>query len=239
MSGTQSPSFNLEAAKDWMLQLYDRSFGLFLCAPYAQNDRDTFWLYNDNHLVFSTLKYYCAIDPKFRPSRIVVLDGQVMPYLRNPNIVETVEEHEGRVIKNEYTPEKSDAPIPVGQYADIDFYDAINRFNNGHMTEAADAFTVAEKVFWDGKGFRDKSWQNNYQLFKNCVYLIAAKMIGVKAQYATECEVRIIEAQNFTFNRARFPLQSGGVMTEYDENLNPTGDTNQETTALAYRCFTV
>jgi hypothetical protein len=238
VSGTPLPSFSLEAARDWMLQLYDRSFGLFLCAPYAQNDCDTFWLYNDNHLVFSTLKYYCVVDAKFHSGRIVVLDGRVVPYLRNPNAVQTVEQRDGRIIKNEYTPEKSDdAPIPVGQYADIDFYDAINQLNSGHTNAAVKAFTLAEETFWDGKGFKDDAMKGNYQLFKNCIYLIAAKMIGVKALYATECEARIIEGQSFAFNRPDFPLQSGGVMTEYDEDLNPTGDTNQETTTLAYRCF--
>lgn len=186
--------------------------------------------------MFSTLKYYYVVDSKFRQGRIVVLDGRVMPYLRNPNIVEPIEERGGRVVKNEYTP-KSGSPIPVGQYADIDFYDAINQFNSGNKAGAVHAFTLAEKTFWDGIGFKDDAMKGNYQLFKNCVYLIAAKMIGVKAQYATQCEARLIEAQNFTFNRIDFPLQSGGVMTEYDENLNPTGDTNQETTALAYRCF--
>jgi hypothetical protein len=41
-------------------------------------------------------------------------------------------------VRNEYTPETG-APIPVGQYADIDFYDAINQFNSGNKTAAVNA----------------------------------------------------------------------------------------------------
>jgi hypothetical protein len=237
MSGTSPTSFNLEAARKWMLSLYDQSVGLFRCAPYALGDRDRFWLYNDNYLVFSTLKYYSVVDAKFPPSRITILDGQVVPHLRNQNFVETIEQRDDKVIMNEFTPVRSDAPIPVGEYADIDFYDAINKFNSGDRTGAANAFLVAEKTSWDGTGFKDKSWIDKYQLFKNCVYLIAARRIGVNAQYATQCEGRIIDAQKFALSRPDFPLQSGGVMTEYDSDLNPAGDTNQETTTLAYRCF--
>jgi hypothetical protein len=151
------PSFNLAAARDWMLRLYDQSFGLFRAAPYAKPDCNTFWLYNDNHLVFSTLKYYCAVNPNFRSARIVVLDGQTMSYHRNPNMTETIEQRGNMVVMNEYTPQTG-APIPVGQYSDIDFYDAINQFNSGNKTGAVTAFQLAEKTFWDGVGFKDKSW---------------------------------------------------------------------------------
>jgi hypothetical protein len=231
-----SLGFDLAAAKNWMLSMYDPSFGLFRAAPYAQPDCNNFWLYNDNHLVFSTLKYYCAVDTQFPTSRIVILDGQVVPYLRNPNAIATIEQRGNMFVKNEYTPQ-SGAPIPVGQYADIDFYDAINQFNFGHTVEAVNAFQQAERTFWDGIGFKDESFDGHYQLFKNCVYLIAARIIGVTGQYSIECQARIIAAQNFTYNRSNFPLQSGGVMTEYDPDLIPTGDTNLETTALACRCF--
>ena len=231
-----SLSFDLAAAKNWMLRMYDPSFGLFRCCPYAQPDCNNFWLYNDNHLVFSTLKYYCAVDSQFPISRIVILDGQVVPCLRNPNALATIEQRGNMFVKNEYTPQ-SGAPIQVGQYADIDFYDAINQFNYGHTAEAVNAFQKAERTFWDGTGFKDRSWDGLYQLFKNCVYLIAAKTIGITAQYSVQCQARIISGQTFALNRPDFPLQSGGVMTEYDSNLNPTGDTNQETTTLACRCF--
>ena len=219
-----------------MLRMYDPSFGLFRAAPHAQLDCNIFWLYNDNYLVFSTLKYYCDIGTQFPIYRIVILNGQIVPFLRNSNALATIEQRGNMSVKNEYTCQ-SGSPIPVGQYADIDFYDAINQFNYGHTAEAINAFQKAERTFWDGTGFKDKSWDGLYQLFKNCVYLIAAKSIGVTAQYSAQCQARIIAGQTFALNRPDFPLQSGGVIREYDSNLNPTSDTTQETTTLACRCF--
>ena len=110
--------------------------------------------------MFSTLKYYCAVDTQFPTSRIVILDGQVVPYLRNPNAFATIEQRGDMFVKNEYTPQ-SGVPILVGQYADIDFYDAINQLNFGHTVEAVNAFHQAETTFWDGTGFKDESWNHH------------------------------------------------------------------------------
>lgn len=176
-------------------------------------------------------------------ARISTIDGAVLPNVLLKNVTNTLQSIGEKTILTEVTQTSGDV-LSIDQYADVAFYNILNLFNSGSVASAKSAFAAAETTFWDGHGFNDNVFKDPtnskklYDLYKDCLYLIAADRLGVQAANRSACEARIVDAQTFALNRPG-PLQNqrGGCLTEYGANYIPTGDANVETTSLAIRCY--
>jgi hypothetical protein len=234
--------FDVQAARNFLLRLYDPALGLFRASPNAEPT--TYWLNNDNYLaakVFAGHQIGTTVQDnlaskKAGTARISVLDGEILSNILVANEVRLIDKLGEKEVKTEATP-LSGHILPINSYADIAFYNALNLFNQGEVTDAKAAFETAERRFWDKCGFRDTTFNGLYQLYKNCLYLITADRLGVNAVFRTACEARVVSAQSHAIDRIDFQNQRGGCLSEYDSAYVPTGDTNTETTCLAIRCF--
>jgi len=224
-------SFSIEAAKGFVLRMFDAELGLCRCSPNAEPYN--YWIYNDNYLAALLLDgtptatvIKQAMQPYLSPApRITLLGGSPSKAVLKANKRVTLKQIGTKTIMTE---QPTRGRLSVDEYADIAFYSCIDLCNQERLSQAAKIFTSAEKRFWDGVGFKDKVWIGLYDLYKNALYLIAAKRLRgmVTAKHRGICESRIAESQASTR-----PEQLGGCLTEYSQT-NPTGDTNVETTVL-------
>jgi hypothetical protein len=150
-----------------------------------------------------------------------------------PNNIVTVSSQGPNTIKTE-TPNLTASPQSVSMYADIAFLNAIHLFNQGAFSKARQAVVAAETTFWDGYGWNDASFKSQvqsptYESYKNALYLIACRMLGVTGAYTQANVVQLQKCQ--VLNRAGFANQEGGVSTDYTPTNPWAGDTNIETTS--------
>ena len=133
-------------------------------------------------------------------------------------------------------PDPTQAIFNLKDYADVAFYYVINYYNIGYGPGALYYLQWLENPLpngaglWDNVGWRDKSWNGLYQLYKNALYLLACNALAYEGKYRQQNETAIARAQ--VFNRQGFQNQNGGFLTEYLPNGTPTGDANSESAAL-------
>jgi hypothetical protein len=226
-------TFNPQTAKGFIERMFDPTLGLCRAAPNAEPN--TVWIFNDNYLasyllrgtqignrIASTIQLYLLPAP-----RIVAVTGTISNMVQRPNMIVTLKQIGDVIIKTE---QPGPGQLSFEDYADIAFLYIINLCNRRLHEAAVELFTEAETRFWDGQGFKDKSWTGLYQLYKNALYLIAAKRLSLYLQpkHADQCRTRIAESQTSTR-----PEQLGGCLTEYSAT-GPTGDTNVESTVLCH-----
>jgi len=236
-------SFDVSAAISFLKRQYDPALGLLRASP--NTEPNAYYLNNDNYLASKILAgtdIGTTITKNLAKSgiaKISTIDGAVLPNVLLGNQTITLQSIGEKTIMTEITQTSGNA-LTIDKYADVAFYNVLNLFNNGSVASARSAFAVAESTFWDRCGFNDIIFKTTglYNLYKNCLYLIAADRLGVQATWRTACEARIVAAQTFALNRlGQLQNQRGGCLTEYDVNYTPTGDANVETTSLAIRCF--
>lgn len=112
------------------------------------------------------------------------------------------------------------------EYADLSLYGALSYHWQGMEKEASDCFNNV-KDMWDGMGLMDK-WTMQYALYstyKLSLLLYTSKVLDKKVPGAV---VRRIWKQQDS---------DGGIITEYDFDGNPVGDTNTETTSITVIAF--
>jgi hypothetical protein len=175
--------------------------------------------------------------PDLPPPRVRVLGG--MTFTDNtvtvPNDIVIISQGP-KTIKTE-TPNLAALPQSVSMYADIAFFNAIHLFNQGAFSKARQAVVAAEKTFWDGHGWNDKAFEveGKYESYKNALYLIACRMLGLAGAYTHANVVQLQKCQ--VQNRPGYANQQGGVSTHYLPTNPWAGDTNIETTADAVIAF--
>lgn len=235
--GSSFTPFDLHEAIGYIRQSYDHTVGLFQEAP--NSAPTTYWFHNDLYVAQLALGGMPtgALDlqwPNLAPPRIRVLGG--MTFTDNTVTAQnkTVVISQGqRIIKTE-TPDRGASPQSVSMYADIAFFSAIHLFNQGAFSKARQAVHAAEEAFWDGHGWNDESFkhsQGDYESYKNALYLIACRMLGLAGAHTQANMVQLQKCQ--VLNRAGFANQQGGVSTHYTPTNPWAGDTNIETTADA------
>lgn len=237
---SRATSFNVEACRVYLLRNFDPSITLIREAPNAAPKM--YWLLNDNYvawlalrggcfeadLIHSTVLQYLTHPSDF--ARVILLDGGLLDPTF-PNTVRKMKSFGEKSLQTESVNQQA-AKISISDYADIALYNCLYLFNQGLVDESEAALANAEKLFWDGRGFKDKSFDGRYyQLYKNALYLIAINRLGVNGQYRSACETQIAANQTASYNNA-FQNQQGGCLTEYDASGKPDGDTNTETASL-------
>ncbi len=234
--------FDRDAALAYIRNCYDPKVGLFYEAP--NSAPTTYWYHNDLYVAQLALRGMPpdALDlqwPDLQPPRVRVLGGVTFTdnTVTVPN--NTVIISEGpKTIKTE-TPNLAASPQSISMYADIAFLNAIHMFNQGAFSKAKQAVVAAEKTFWDSYGWNDESFkhsQGKYESYKNALYLIACRMLGLTGAYTQANITQLQKCQ--VLKRAGFANQQGGVSTDYTPTNPWAGDTNIETTADAVIALT-
>ncbi len=237
-------TFNLSAAESFLLRNYDSTTNLVREAPNAA--RDNFWVWNDTQLAAYALSDHLLISGtlqaqldsyKLQPCRPATLGGLTMSQadVLRPTKTIQLSRLNTKVILTEQ-PDPTQAMFNLKDYADVAFYYVVNYYNIGYGPGALYYLQWLENPapngagLWDGYGWRDKSWNGLYQLYKNALYLLACNALAYEGKYRQQNETAIGRAQ--VFNRQGYANQQGGVLTEYLPNGTPTGDCNVETAAL-------
>jgi hypothetical protein len=112
------------------------------------------------------------------------------------------------------------------QYADLLIYASLSYHWQGMEADALNCFNQA-KDMWDGMGLMDK-WTAQYGLYSTYkLSLLYYDSVILKQKVPGAVIRRIWQQQD----------SDGGIITEYDFNGNPVGDTNTETTAITVIAF--
>ncbi len=192
-----------------------------------------YWITNDNSLagyvfylygytdisknIQNSIQEYGSINNNF----IEVVYGKVIdfpPSIAEPVLVNSINQAE---VWNEL---HDSGPVfeDWQEYANLGFMGALNYNSLGDFDLARDQVKQTMQMF-NGIGFHDKSFDGNYETYKLALALYSANKIGVELDNSKELTELLIKMQN----------ENGGFHTHYDENLEPLGDTNTETTAFA------
>ena len=208
-----SLTFNLQAAENFLLRNYDPATGLIREAPNAS--RDTFWIWNDTQLASYALSDHLMISGalqaqvdsyKLQPCRPAILGGLTMGQadVLRPTKVVQLGRVNTKIILTEQ-PDPTQAIFNLKDYADVAFYYVINYYNIGYGPGALYYLQWLENPLpngaglWDNVGWRDKSWNGLYQLYKNALYLLACNALAYEGKYRQQNETAIARAQ--VFNR--------------------------------------
>ncbi|MBE0684509.1 MAG: hypothetical protein IH585_00765 [Anaerolineaceae bacterium] len=108
------------------------------------------------------------------------------------------------------------------EYANLGFMVALNHVNLDIKAIAQELIMKTMGMF-DGKGFRDKAFNGSYDTYKLALAIYTARnanMILHEEEIILDILLKMLD-------------KNGGFLTRYDENLNPLGDTNTETTSFA------
>jgi hypothetical protein len=227
-------SFNLSAAKTYLLNQYDPAVGLFHEAP--NSAPTSYWYHNDLFVAQLALGGMPtgALDvawPSLPPPRVRVLSGDVFKdntvFVPNYTIILSTK-GSIPVIKTE-SPNLSANPLAVTQFADIAFYNVIHLFNQGQYN-AARAALIAVEQMWDGIGWNDVGKGTGpYETYKCALYVIACKRLGLSRPLSAPNQAVLVRCQ--VFDRPGFANQQGGISTNYTATDPYAGDTNIETTS--------
>lgn len=99
---------------------------------------------------------------------------------------------------------------------------ALNSFNLGNEVIAQEQVLNTMRMF-DGIGFQDKAFNGAYETYKLALAIYVAQIVNIDMKDGDKILEILLKMQD----------TSGGFHTHYDENFNPMGDTNTETTSFA------
>jgi hypothetical protein len=108
------------------------------------------------------------------------------------------------------------------EYSDLSFMGALNNYNQGKKSEAIEIFQNALAQF-DGIGFKDKAFNNNYETYKIALAIYSAHKIEFELNNEVDLINILLSMQS----------ENGGFYTHYLDPKHPVGDMNTETTALS------
>lgn len=108
------------------------------------------------------------------------------------------------------------------EYANLSFLMALN-YDHLDRRDAAQKTILNCMQMFDGTGFKDKAFSGTYETYKLALALYSANKLNVELENENEILEILLKMQD----------ENGGFHTHYDEYLNPSGDTNTETTSFA------
>jgi len=107
------------------------------------------------------------------------------------------------------------------EYSNLGFFVALNYYNQGKTSEAIEVFqnTLAQ---FDGIGFNDKAFNNQYETYKIALAIFTARKMDIELNNEVDLLNILLSMQS----------ENGGFYTHYLDRTHPVGDTNSETTAF-------
>ena len=205
--------------------------GLLREAPIAAPNK--YWLTNDNSLAAYTFEQFGHTNTRklivqsinkygsFENNFIeVVMGNQVSmpPFTADAILVKKIGEVEIWTEKHETGAQFEDWQ----EYANLSFLMTLNLELQDSHDIARQQILTTMKMF-DGVGFRDKAFNGTYETYKMALAIYSAHKANVKLQDGDKILEILLKMQD----------KNGGFHTHYDENLNPMGDTNTETTSFS------
>jgi len=228
---------DLENAATFLHNQYNQT--LQLCAEAPNAAPDTYWLWNDNYLVYEALKCYNITMANeilvtlesygfMKNNAYEALFGQTIELPFRGPMNYTIEEGAGYTIKLDiYNGSIMD---DWKNHANLLCVVALSEHWQWNHSAALDYFNAAAAM-WDGIGLIDAANtkpkdedSRHYATYKLALLLYTEKILGQSLNYHEEAENIIWQMQNST---------SYGIHTDYDNNKDPSGsDVNIETTSL-------
>jgi hypothetical protein len=216
---------------DYLNDQIHPELGLLRESPEVAPNR--YWLTNDNALAGYTFSQFGYKDTRrmilrnlddygdFENNYIEVVMGHVVdmpPRIPEAVLITKIGDAEIWTEKHE-----SDSRYEDWQeYANLGFMMALNSVNQDNVDLAREQVLTTMQMF-DEKGFKDKAFNGSYETYKLALAIYAASKCKVELQDGEKILEILLEMQD----------KNGGFHTHYDENLNPMGDTNTETTSFA------
>lgn len=194
---------------------------------------ETYWLYHDNYLAAKVLR---PTEPRLADrieaavrgfgvtgsGKIEIVAGEAedpLPFRHHR--LDEVARRGRKVVKTEVVTGRRFEGWQ--EYADLLFLAAIAQ-SKSDATAATSSFD-AGRATWDGKGFADQAMKANglYATYKLALASIVASALGRPFDIGPAVRERLVAMQ----------AEDGGWVTDYRDNLKPTGFANVETTSLA------
>lgn len=195
--------------------------------------QNKYWLTNDNSLAAYTFSQLGYKETKIMILRSIAKYGSSENHFIEvlygnevdmpPGVAEAVLVQ--KIGDAEIWSEKHDPEIRYEdwqEYANLGFLMALNSANQDNKTLAQEQ-VLNTMLMFDGKGFRDKAFNGTYETYKLALAIYAARKVNVELMDGDKILEILLKIQE----------DNGGFHTHYDENLNPLGDTNTETTSFA------
>ena len=216
---------------DYLNSQINPEIGLLREAPIAAPNK--YWLTNDNSLAAYTFEQFGHTNTRkmivqsinnygsFENNFIeVVMGNQVSmpPFVADSILVKKIGEVEIWTEKHETGAQFEDWQ----EYANLSFLMTLNLELQDSNEIARQQILSTMKMF-DGIGFRDKAFNETYETYKLALAIYTARRVNVELKDEDKILATLLKMQD----------ENGGFHTHYDENLNPMGDTNTETTSFA------
>ena len=228
---TSGMSDVIQNGLDYLEVQINPELGLLREAPIAAPNK--YWLTNDNSLAAYTFDQFGRTEP-----RDIIIQSINQYDSHENNFIEVVMGHvvdmPPRIPEAVLITKIGDADIWTEkhesdsryedwqEYANLGFMMVLNSVNQDNVNLAQEQVLTTMQMF-DGKGFRDKAYNESYETYKLALAIYAA----------SKCKVELQDGEKILEILLKMQDKNGGFHTHYDENLNPMGDTNTETTSFA------
>jgi hypothetical protein len=238
----------IQSAVEFLQNMYNPS--VKLCAEAPKTAPNTYWLVSDNLWAFKALEKYNPKLSKTIKSKLIELakayklprdvEGLPISYKHEAIIGDTIPASfntttQYTLYTNKYTLKTEIANSTAvmedwQEYADLLLYAALSKHWEGKDNEAIALFNKA-KDMWDGVGINDKATKadGTYATYKLALLLYTSKALGQKLDFELQLIATIWNMQDKT---------TGGIITGYEPDGTPFGDTNTETTSITIIALT-
>jgi hypothetical protein len=238
----QSPQPNQNSAVLYLTGHFNQTVGLI----YESEDTGTqvingtiyshdqiYYIYSDNLLAEWALKpYEPQISNKINQTILSynlpnsnffeVLFGKRIPQNLKIGTQLIIGQYSDHVIMAEF--HNSSTLLDQDQYGDTLIYQSLNCYLSGNNTGAEYYFYKAYDM-WDGKGINDAATQTDhvYANYKLALILYASEVLNLSIGNYSQIEAKLWSMQQ----------ANGGITSLADQNGNPIGSANTETTSMA------
>ena len=194
-----------------------------------------YWLTNDNVLAAYTLEKIGSTE-SIELASSIQKDLDIYGYKRNgfievvwgekidfpPKVAQTEKIFFDELITIQHEAHTGSEFLDWQEYSDLSFMGALNYYNQGKTSEAIEIFqnTLAQ---FDGIGFKDKAFNNQYETYKIALAIYSAHKMDIELINEVDLLNILLSMQS----------ENGGFYTHYLDRTHPVGDMNTETTALS------
>lgn len=238
----------LQNGANYLKNNFNETYQLIHESPDDMELSRTYWIVKDNWLASYALEpYYPELAGKLRASiekhgysplnhYIEVLMGvKGSPPIFKIRVRIIEEKYQGEPPELVYrlkTEERiNETWNDLKDYCDLVLYQALYSAYSGDLGKAEEYFNMALSL-WDGKGFRDKAYNEDryYSTYKLALFHYVARVLGKEYPFKDRLLYTIFKLQ----------APNGGFYTHYDNNgdIQPHGFTNTETTSYVLLALT-
>jgi hypothetical protein len=233
-------------AVTYLCNNYNKTTGLICNSPDDSSPqlKNTYYIYSDNYLaglvlwnydptnsaltrmaenITNAVRDYTVDIAPINQYMVLTMAYAVNEYVFNASKDFDLTNDNGAMIKT--TQNNQSGSLDQRNYADIAFLKAIYYHELGREDDAMASYNDGLNLsvyLAVGMGFKDDSFEGNYETYKLALYILASTWLG--HDYDPRALETLLEMQK---------PGNGGFVSFYDSDLNQVGSTNAETTSLA------